>query len=614
MPPKDAPPFQDELMKVAEALRSKGGIECRSGVLGGERVELFRAKDFVRWVQAHPEKCAPAATGAGKPLEGVELAKNLGQQLLRRRLALQVDRLNKKPMPGGKRLVKFPRKLTLLPPEQASTFAEEGFLVWLYERPTSAWTYVWTALIPLVVLGACMFPLAPNWMKVGVFYLSAGLLMFLLGMLLLRGVVAAVTWIASGRTLWLLPTILAEDVPIRQLLKPLVSFEGPSEGSSKWANHPLTRAGVAVAMGAVLYVLHSHSPGTAAITTEAGRYKDDLMDWLGLQRDGYERIGNGSAAANATAAAASAGNATAETAGPEEAAAWGADEEDVAADAAALDEDGGEDGQGFTSVSTRSTALRPCLPQSHTRNRMIPPGHVAGIRAPVAAGDTSHKEKLLRCEPYDACDPELVDDRIKCRKLLHQLNTALPYDDGAGRAAVLQDLLGSYDKEAPPWIEPPFFCDFGYNIHLGSNFYCNFNCVFLDCGPIRIGDRVLLGPAVQLYPVGHDIDPAARSGVHGLEHAKPIVIGDDVWIGGGAIVMQGITIGTGSTVAAGAVVTKDVEPYTVVAGSPARLIRRLPRPDGDKPGTASATLTAATDGTTGGGVASRGHNGAAGSQ
>lgn len=159
-----------------------------------------------------------------------------------------------------------------------------------------------------------------------------------------------------------------------------------------------------------------------------------------------------------------------------------------------------------------------------------------------------------------------------------------------------------------------FFCDFGYNIHLGSNFYCNFNCVFLDCGPIRIGDRVLLGPAVQLYPVGHDIDPAARSGVHGLEHAKPIVIGDDVWIGGGAIVMQGITIGTGSTVAAGAVVTKDVEPYTVVAGSPARLIRRLPRPDGDKPGTASATLTAATDGTTGGGVASRGHNGAAGSQ
>jgi hypothetical protein len=225
---------------------------------------------------------------------------------------------------------------------------------------------------------------------------------------------------------------LLQDVPIRQLLKPLVSFEGPSEGSSKWANHPLTRAGVAVAIGAVLYVLHSHSPGTgksaaavycgwcllesigtlrcatagwqqlpagvllawhervlflvalsplpshpntqqhccsvfcpsssqpqslasfdtfcfhiraaAAITTEAGRYKDDLMDWLGLQRDGYERIGNGSAAANATAAAASAGNATAETAAPEEPAAWGADEEDVAADAAASDEDGGEDG------------------------------------------------------------------------------------------------------------------------------------------------------------------------------------------------------------------------------------------------------------------------------
>jgi maltose O-acetyltransferase len=142
--------------------------------------------------------------------------------------------------------------------------------------------------------------------------------------------------------------------------------------------------------------------------------------------------------------------------------------------------------------------------------------------------------------------------------------------------------LASQPAPAPP---PPR----SYNIHLGKGFYCNFNCVMLDCGPVRIGDRVLLGPAVQLYPVGHDIDPAARSGVNGHEHAKPIVIGDDVWIGGGAIVMPGITIGQGSTVAAGAVVTKDVEPYTVVGGSPARVIKRLPRPDG-KQGAANGSV------------------------
>lgn len=212
------------------------------------------------------------------------------------------------------------------------------------------------------------------------------------------------------------------------------------------------------------------------------------------------------------------------------------------------------------------------------RTNMIPPGHVPGSRAPVAEGELSHKQRLLAGQPYDACDPELTDDRIRARKLMHQFNTALPYDDVEGRAAVLKELLGSFDPEHPPFIEPPFYCDFGYNIHLGKRFYCNFNCVFLDCGPVRIGDRVLLGPAVQLYPVGHDVDPAARSGVHGLEHAKPVVIGDDCWIGGGAIIMPGITIGEGSTVAAGAVVTRDVEAYSVVGGSPARLIKRLPRP------------------------------------
>ncbi|KAL4437008.1 hypothetical protein ABPG75_004147 [Micractinium tetrahymenae] len=212
---------------------------------------------------------------------------------------------------------------------------------------------------------------------------------------------------------------------------------------------------------------------------------------------------------------------------------------------------------------------------------MIPPGHIPGSRRPVPPGGRSHKELLLAGEPYDATDPELTDDRIHCRKLLRQFNQGLEYDDVEGRKAVLRQLLGSFDEGEPPFIEPPFFCDFGYNIHLGKGVYLNFDCVWLDCGEIRVGDRVLFGPAVQIYPVGHHVDPAERSGVNGLEHAKPVVIGDDCWIGGGAIIMPGVTIGEGSTVAAGAVVTRDVEPYTVVAGSPARVIRRLQRPFAD---------------------------------
>lgn len=137
----------DPLMVFAETLRSKGGVEYRAGVLSGERYELFRGKDMMRWVKAHPEK--PGEAAAGKSFEGSdELARHLGQRLIRGRMALRVDRVNKKPLPGSKRLVKFPRKLAQLPPDQATAFTDDGFYIWLYERPKSPWAWVWTALIP----------------------------------------------------------------------------------------------------------------------------------------------------------------------------------------------------------------------------------------------------------------------------------------------------------------------------------------------------------------------------------------------------------------------------------------------------------------------------------
>lgn len=298
-PPKEP---EDPLLTFAESLRSKGGVENRSAVLGGERYELFRGKDLVRWLKAHPDKVLPAVAGKAAEGEPEELARHLGTLLLHRRLALRVDRLIKKPLPGSKKLVKFPRKLAQLPAEQAMTFADDGFYIWLYERPASPWAWIWTALIPLGVVGACLFPLAPNWAKVAVFYLSSGLLFLILGVLLIRSVLALVTWVATGNTVWLLPNLSSEDVPITQLHKPFISVERPAaDAPRKWANHPLTRLAVGAAVAGLLYVLYSHAPDKASITTEASRYRDEVMDWLGLQREGQQRLGNGTDAKNAAA-------------------------------------------------------------------------------------------------------------------------------------------------------------------------------------------------------------------------------------------------------------------------------------------------------------------------
>jgi maltose O-acetyltransferase len=126
---------------------------------------------------------------------------------------------------------------------------------------------------------------------------------------------------------------------------------------------------------------------------------------------------------------------------------------------------------------------------------------------------------------------------------------------------------------AEPFVEPPFFCDYGTNTSIGDHFYANTGCIFLDSAPVTIGDRVLFGPAVQLLAVTHPLDAKLRA--QGLEHAEPIAIGDDAWLGGGVIVLPGVTIGDRAVVGAGSVVTRDVPADTVVAGNPARVIRSL---------------------------------------
>ena len=158
---------------------------------------------------------------------------------------------------------------------------------------------------------------------------------------------------------------------------------------------------------------------------------------------------------------------------------------------------------------------------------------------PVQIAGMTEREKMVAGLPYDAFDPQLWEDRVTCRRLLRRLNTQIDYDDAKSKTMVLTQLLGSLNTEDPPFIEPPFYCDYGFNIKVGKNFYTNFNCVILDCCSVTIGDRVLFGPNVQIYTVGHELDPVARNGTRGPETATPVKIEDDVWVGGSAIIMPG---------------------------------------------------------------------------
>jgi maltose O-acetyltransferase len=176
----------------------------------------------------------------------------------------------------------------------------------------------------------------------------------------------------------------------------------------------------------------------------------------------------------------------------------------------------------------------------------------------------SAKERMLAGELYDASDPELSAARTRARELLARFNA------GPTRM-LLEELLASVGAEAV--IEAPFHCDYGFNITVGERFYANANCVFLDCAPIAIGDRVLFGPAVQLYAATHPIDAETRAS--GLEYALPITVGNDVWIGGGAIVLPGVTIGDRAVVGAGSVVVKNVPADVVAVGNPCRPVREL---------------------------------------
>ncbi|MFT4177668.1 MAG: sugar O-acetyltransferase [Luteolibacter sp.] len=181
----------------------------------------------------------------------------------------------------------------------------------------------------------------------------------------------------------------------------------------------------------------------------------------------------------------------------------------------------------------------------------------------------TEKEKMLAGETYHPADAELQADRSVCRELCRKFNQSPPTDTSA-RREILNELFGA---ETDVWIEPPFYCDYGRNIHFGSNVFLNFDCVILDGARVEIGDNTFIAPAVQIYTAEHPLDFQQRR--DGWETARPITIGSDVWIGGGAILCPGVTIGDRTVIGAGSVVTRSLPSDVVAAGNPARVIRNL---------------------------------------
>ncbi|MBW4560156.1 MAG: sugar O-acetyltransferase [Mojavia pulchra JT2-VF2] len=184
--------------------------------------------------------------------------------------------------------------------------------------------------------------------------------------------------------------------------------------------------------------------------------------------------------------------------------------------------------------------------------------------------ERTEKQKMLSGELYIANDPELVSENKRASRLLRMYN-ATTEEQQELRSQLLQELFAKVGQKTS--IVPPFHCDYGNNIYAGDGLYMNYGCVILDCNTVHIGDNVLCAPYVQIYTAYHPIEPEIR--LSGKELAAPIKIGNNVWIGGSAIICPGVTIGDNTSIGAGSVVVKDIPENVVAAGNPCRIIRQL---------------------------------------
>ena len=179
-------------------------------------------------------------------------------------------------------------------------------------------------------------------------------------------------------------------------------------------------------------------------------------------------------------------------------------------------------------------------------------------------------EKMISSKIYNSTDPELIRLRSKAQDLCYEYNLLRPSDKD-NQQDIMSRLLGSIGSKYE--IRAPFYCDYGFNISIGDNFFSNFNTVFIDCSRIVIGNNVMFGPNCCIDGASHPTDSIRRNA--GFEYAYPITIEDDVWLGSGVHIMPGITIGRGCVIGAGSIVTKDIPPYSLAVGNPCHVIREI---------------------------------------
>lgn len=189
----------------------------------------------------------------------------------------------------------------------------------------------------------------------------------------------------------------------------------------------------------------------------------------------------------------------------------------------------------------------------------------------------SERDKMLQCMLYDAnYDQELLEHRIRAKDLCFDFNHTKP--SAPEQQNYIRELFGKTGDRF--YVTAPFYCDYGYNIEIGENFYTNHNCVILDCAKVKFGDNVFVAPNCTFSTAGHPIDAERRN--QGLEYAYPITVGDNVWIGAGVIVLPGVTIGSNSVIGAGSIVNRDIPEGVVAVGNPCRVLRKITEEDKKK--------------------------------
>lgn len=183
----------------------------------------------------------------------------------------------------------------------------------------------------------------------------------------------------------------------------------------------------------------------------------------------------------------------------------------------------------------------------------------------------NQRERMLRGLPYKAWLDGLEEEREACKAIVYELNSLRPEERRTRIPELLKRLFGRTGERV--WVEPPFHCDYGWNIEVGENFGANYNLMILDVGKVRIGDNCVIAPNVSIYTAGHPIHPQSRNS--GYEYGIPITIGDNVWIGGSSVILPGVTIGDNVVIGAGSVVTRDIPSNVVAAGNPCRVLREI---------------------------------------